>query len=498
MKLEDLKKYRNIVIQCHDNPDADALASGFGLYRYFHHEGKSVRLIYSGKLQIQKSNLLLMIAKLGIPIEYVSKLDKPELLIMVDCQYGSGNVTRFEADKVAVFDHHQPEMELGDMVEIHENYGSCSTVIWQKITEAGYEIISDILLATAFFYGLYMDTGQLTDIYHPVDRDMRDTLIIDKAIMALLKNTNMTRQELAVTGEALLNNYLNEELHLSLVQVDTYDSNILGMVSDFVLQTDVVNTCVVYNTLPNGYKLSLRSCDKEIKASDMATVLTKGVGSGGGHRDKAGGFIYKTAYKEQYGDFPLQEYMQKRMQEYINSYEVLYATETTIDTSHMKRYKKLKLPLGYVKLCDIYPIGTLVMVRTLEADLEIVVRDDIYIMIGIQGEVYPIEKEKFERSYVLSDDVYDIETEYIPCVYNCTDGSVQRIAGYAKSCIPVGETRIYARELDSQIKVFTNWDPVNYMFGKMGDYIAVRCDDPHDIYVIEREIFFKTYISLTD
>ena len=61
MKLSDLLIYDNIVIQCHDNPDADALASGFGLYLYFTEKGKQVRFVYSGKYKIQKSNLVLML-----------------------------------------------------------------------------------------------------------------------------------------------------------------------------------------------------------------------------------------------------------------------------------------------------------------------------------------------------------------------------------------------------------------------------------------------------
>ena len=34
MRLRELLDYKNIVIQCHDNPDADAIASGFGIYLY--------------------------------------------------------------------------------------------------------------------------------------------------------------------------------------------------------------------------------------------------------------------------------------------------------------------------------------------------------------------------------------------------------------------------------------------------------------------------------
>ena len=60
MKLRDLLPFDSIVIQTHDNPDADAIASGFGLYSYFLSKGKKVRLIYGGKNKIGKSNLLLM------------------------------------------------------------------------------------------------------------------------------------------------------------------------------------------------------------------------------------------------------------------------------------------------------------------------------------------------------------------------------------------------------------------------------------------------------
>ena len=71
MKLAELNGYDPITIQCHDNPDADALASGFALYRYFESKGKEVSLVYAGRNRVQKSNLLLMLEKLRIPIFYI-------------------------------------------------------------------------------------------------------------------------------------------------------------------------------------------------------------------------------------------------------------------------------------------------------------------------------------------------------------------------------------------------------------------------------------------
>ena len=103
MKLNELLKYDDIVIQCHDNPDADALASGYGVYWYLEKMGKNPKFIYRGNNEIQKSNLLMMISALEVPVDYAPNFyEKPELLVVVDCQYGQSNVTKTEAGTVAV------------------------------------------------------------------------------------------------------------------------------------------------------------------------------------------------------------------------------------------------------------------------------------------------------------------------------------------------------------------------------------------------------------
>ncbi len=121
MKLSDLLKYKDIVIQCHDNPDADALASGYALYLDFAEHNSKPRFIYGGKFPVQKSNLCLMIEALEIPITYVKELEAPELLVTVDCQYDGGNVTHFDAAKVAVIDHHQITGALPEMNVVRGN-----------------------------------------------------------------------------------------------------------------------------------------------------------------------------------------------------------------------------------------------------------------------------------------------------------------------------------------------------------------------------------------
>ena len=65
---------------------ADALASGYALYTYLHAHDKKVSLIYGGKNRIRKSNLVLMIQELGIPVKYCEHMEAPELLVTIDCR----------------------------------------------------------------------------------------------------------------------------------------------------------------------------------------------------------------------------------------------------------------------------------------------------------------------------------------------------------------------------------------------------------------------------
>ena len=137
MNLRELLKYKQVVVQCHDNPDADAIASGWGVYLFFEKNNIPVRFIYGGKFELQKSNLVLMKDTFNIPIEYVTELEEPELLVTVDCQYGEGNVQKFPAKNVATIDHHRVSGQLPELNEVRSNMGSCSTIVWDVMLPEG-------------------------------------------------------------------------------------------------------------------------------------------------------------------------------------------------------------------------------------------------------------------------------------------------------------------------------------------------------------------------
>lgn len=500
MRLADLEKYDKITIQCHDNPDADTLASGYGLYCYFRSKNKDVRLVYSGRNRIQKSNLCLMVDKLELPVEYISAgeggpLPVEGLLITVDCQYGSGNVTGLRADQVAVIDHHQLEKTAMPLSVINPNLGSCSTLVWKLLRDENFDMDSDEQLGTALYYGLYTDTNQFSELFNPLDMDMREALHVDKGLITLFRNSNLSLKELEIAGIAMIRYSYNDDYEFAVIKAQPCDPNILGLISDFLLQVDAIKTCVVFNEVPDGYKFSVRSCIREVNASELAAFLAQDIGSGGGHYEKAGGFISLWRYEENFPTLHTEAYFNNRMTQYFDSYDLIYAKDYQADLEGMKQYVKRNIPVGYVKVDRVLPVGTPITIRTLEGDIELTVDEDLYIIIGIKGEVYPNRREKFERAYQILDRKYQYSTEmeYVPTVKNRADGSTLTLTDFAGVCVPTGTVKIYARELTRSVKVFTAWDKEKYMLGKPGDYLAVRCDDLHDVYVVERDIFYKSY-----
>ncbi|WP_035767909.1 DHH family phosphoesterase [Butyrivibrio sp. NC2002] len=492
MKLGELLKFNHIVIQCHDNPDADALASGYGLYSFFAEKGKDVRFIYRGKNKIKKSNLLIMIDELAIPVEYAPDFDEvPELLITVDCQYGQRNVTYTKAQNIAVIDHHQKTVSLPEFSEVKSNVGSASTVVWNLIKKEGMQHIIDRNreLSTALYYGLYTDTGKLSEVSHPLDRDMLDELIINKSLIITMSNSNISLNELKITGKAILGyEYFPKNRYL-IIEAEPCDPNILGVMSDFSLETEGVDVCLAFYSSPSEIKYSVRSCTKEVHANELAEYIAQNIGGGGGHIFKAGGTIFHEKIESQ----KPQNIIKQRLESYYRSYDIIYAEETTLDTSNMQKYKKLPQDRGYVKLAEVFPEDTPVFIRTLEGDVDISVAKDLYVMIGIEGEIYPISEEKFAKSYIPKDMPFEADYDYPPNIKNKSTGEKKNIMSYAKVASTTDSSFIYASKLKKGVKVFTAWDKEKYYLGNAGDYIASRSDDPHDIYVIKEKIFEQSY-----
>lgn len=319
MRLRDLLKYDNIVIQCHDNPDADAIGSGFAVYSYLKNMGKESRIIYSGINKIHKINLRHMVETLDVPIEYIKNTEKiqPQLLIMVDCQYGEGNVTKFDAENIAVIDHHQGNGN-DELREIRCDCGSCCSILYNMLIDENYPLDEDINLSTALYYGLYMDTNGFMECRHASEREMIDNLNIREDAINKFINSNFTLEEIQIAGNALNNMKYNLEYGYAIIYAQQCDPNLLGFLSDLVLKTDKIDSCVAYSEQDGGYKISVRNCNKDITALKIAEYIVEGAGDSGGHINKSGGFIYNS-YFTLNREINIEDYIDKRIKAFFGN-----------------------------------------------------------------------------------------------------------------------------------------------------------------------------------
>lgn len=122
-------------------------------------------LIYGGNNEIKRYDLRYMVENCGIPLRHAAGPLQTELLLVVDGQYGQGNVERFQAPEVAMIDHHIRVTPESSNSLIKSEYQSCSTIVWELLTEEGYPVKQDERMCVSLLYGLYVDTSSFCELY---------------------------------------------------------------------------------------------------------------------------------------------------------------------------------------------------------------------------------------------------------------------------------------------------------------------------------------------
>ncbi len=509
MTLEDLLRYEDIVIQCHDDPDADAIASGYALLKYLESKGKSPRLVYSGGRKVTKNNLLLMIEKLSIPLEYVRRTDdEAGLLITVDCRAGQRNVSTLPHQNLAVIDHHELDMGevLPELREVRTDCSACVTVIWIMLKKAGFPI-EDRLLSTALYYGLYMDTQKFKGT-EKLDREMLDALRFDWDIVLLLQSADLALDDFRTAGSAFMNLRYHPEYHFALAPVNTSEPYMLGIVSDMMMDVHELSVCVAYCLLERErcVKVSVRCCRRRDRADELVHWLVRDMGDdGGGDRTKAAGRLPLALLEKNCPDgnllYTAGELIFQRLTDYFRTplkrlapraekYEPVRAEEFCKEKAEL--YHKKKAPVGYARAMDLFPEGTEILLRTPEGDIIKKATPELYIMIDAEHDVSHITEEELRRNYELTDEEFPMDGEWLwqPKAYHAGKKEAMLLAPCAKKCINKDTLRIWAAQLNCRLEVLVWGD---WRLGEIGDWLVCQEDDHQNAYIIPKSAFEQSY-----
>jgi hypothetical protein len=242
----------------------------------------------------------------------------------------------------------------------------------------------------------------------------------------------------------------------------------------------------------DGWKFSVRSSGCKVKARDLALWLT--AGKGGGHKEKAGGWL-KRAEVLKNDKSPL-DYFLRQVTRYLDAYTIIDCAkpDETIGQD-MAKYRKNEVTIGYVPSVPLFSEGTRLQLRMLEGDAIITASEEIILMVGTLGEAYFMKKRLFDEKYLPLSEPYFLASrlEYSPTVSAIMSCEIIRLLDKALQCRSLPSSPVLAKKLEHPVKVFPEWDRYNYLLGEQGDWLVRQEDKPSDMYIVKKELFDSLY-----
>jgi nanoRNase/pAp phosphatase (c-di-AMP/oligoRNAs hydrolase) len=294
--IEVLDKNHPVLVQTHDFPDHDAIASGYALKWLLDQRGFSTFLCYNG--EFQSESLEQAIRELQIPLLSASDLHlkNSNQIILVDGFAGNTNVTDLFGKLVGIIDHHTPPIPATcEFIDIRTSYGSCATILYTYVKENNVPVPRN--LATALLMGIMMDTAFMTRGVSPVDLEAFSTLFFQgdwQRASYILRNC-LSIRDLPLIQQALSHyRIINDVCFLELDTECT--SELLGLVSDFFLSLKEIVFVVSWGFEGDILHVSVRSEDPKRPADLIVKKALAGSGSGGGQAHMGGGSILQSNF----------------------------------------------------------------------------------------------------------------------------------------------------------------------------------------------------------
>ena len=219
-------------------------------------------------------------------------MQEDDYIITVDAQKYNANLTDFIGTEVACIDHHPTVTKCEYLYKDVRKVGACASIIADYYCQTQTQM--NELVATALTYAIKMDTADFIRGVSDLDIDMFSFLykMADTAKLKSMYTDVMELSDLKAYGAAIDNIHIFGDVGFAAIPFDCPDA-LIAIISDFILSLDVVNVSVVYAIRLDGIKFSVRSELAAINAGAITPKALAGYGSGGGHKEMAGGFIPK-------------------------------------------------------------------------------------------------------------------------------------------------------------------------------------------------------------
>ena len=286
-----LRRNRKVLIFLHDNPDPDAIASGWALQYLLKKKFYIQSIIVYGGI-IARSENRAMVDQLGIKLVPVSQIKlRPEYIYaLIDTQPGVGN-NSFPDTIIPhiVIDHHPLKADLEiPFIDIRTKIGATVTVMYEYLQDAQVQV--NKLLATAMYYGISSETQDLGRESSESDQKAYLDLfpLTSRKILSRIIHPKNHREYFSVLARGLNNAYVNGSLgycHLGNISSPDY----IHQLADLMLTCENMRWALCTGWCNGNLFLSLRATNSRAKAGVLVRKLVGSFGQAGGHDTMAGG-----------------------------------------------------------------------------------------------------------------------------------------------------------------------------------------------------------------
>jgi nanoRNase/pAp phosphatase (c-di-AMP/oligoRNAs hydrolase) len=268
------------------NPDPDAIASSYALMELVKEFATEVAIAYMGEFTRPENAAMVSILKIPMR-KFTWDLLQPQTMVAtVDAQpsfFKLDDRLRFDV----IVDHH-PLSDLGEpkFADVRPTYGSTSTIFTEYYQAAGIRMSKKI--ATALFYGLKVDTGNLT-------RNVSDADVAAFRYLRMRTDENMVRtielsqlpvETLDYFAIAIANKKIKREVAFAYLGTIP-NPDMCVHVADFFIKLTGISWAVLACRSRDRVVVVFRSDGFRKHAGHLAEALFMDYGSAGGHRTMA-------------------------------------------------------------------------------------------------------------------------------------------------------------------------------------------------------------------
>ncbi len=292
--LNFVKPKRKVLILTHNNPDPDTMAAAFGMKTILTTIlKKRCTIAYDGIVGRAENREMVKLCKIQMFQSRLLNFSRYDCLILVDTQPTAGNVyipKKFFPH--IVIDHHNFRIQTkkSDIYDIRPEYGSTSTIITEYIKQLDFDINKNT--ATALYYGIKTDTIGSARNNTQSDLDMMSYILpkISLKKLAKIETPELPRYYYKNLKKVTENTVIIDNLAFCDIK-DVRNADLIAETSDFLLRMRDIKWSFVIGKIDDMCYFSLRCKSVRRKVGTIALNIVKGIGTGGGHIQSAGGQI---------------------------------------------------------------------------------------------------------------------------------------------------------------------------------------------------------------